>query len=132
MNEKIGSQLTLLKRCCLDFQFELCLFILSCFFRMVTVQKVTKRSINTQVHYHSEKKKTTNFSHFHSVNNALRQTLVHYFSAFKAVHSKSTQHSLVRWTDRLECYFYLCENHCILGGRRSVFHKHQEWRRNLS
>ena len=90
MNEKIGSQVTLLKRCCLDFQFELCpfmkrccldfqfelclfmkrccldfhfelcsfilscLFILSCAFRMVTVRKVTKRSINTQVHYHSE------------------------------------------------------------------------------
>ena len=24
MNEKIGSQVTLLKRCCLNFQFELC------------------------------------------------------------------------------------------------------------
>ena len=84
MNEKIGSQVTLLKRCCLDFQFELypfikrcfldfefelcpfmkmycldfhfelCLFILRCVFRMVTVRKVTKRSINTQVHYHYE------------------------------------------------------------------------------
>ena len=45
MNEKIGSQVTLLKkscfdfqfelcpfmkRCCLDFHFELCSFILSC------------------------------------------------------------------------------------------------------
>ena len=70
MNEKIGSQVTLLKRCCLDFQFELCPFmkrccldfhfelcpfILSCFFRMVTVQKVTKKFINTQVHCHSKK-----------------------------------------------------------------------------
>ena len=65
MNEKIGFQVTLLKMCCLNFQFELypfmkmccldfhfelCHFILSCVFRMVTVQKVTKRSINTQVH----------------------------------------------------------------------------------
>ena len=69
MNEKIGFQVTLLKRCCLDFQFklcsfvkrccldfqfELCSFILSCVFRMVTVRKVTKRPINTQVHCHSE------------------------------------------------------------------------------
>ena len=83
MNEKIGSEVTLLKRCCLDFQFELCpfmkrccldfqfklclfmkrcclnfhfelcLFILSCVFRMVTVRKVTNRFINTQVHCHS-------------------------------------------------------------------------------
>ena len=87
MNEKIGSQVTLLKRCCLDFQFELCSFmkrccwdfqfescpfmkrcclnfhfelcpfILGCVFRMVTVRKVTKRSINTQVHFHSENSK---------------------------------------------------------------------------
>ena len=69
MNEKIGSQVTLLKRCCLDFQFEfcsfmkrcyldfhfkLCPFILSCIFRMVTALKVTKRFINTQVHCHSD------------------------------------------------------------------------------
>ena len=32
MNEKIGFQVTLLKRCCLDFQFELCPLILSCVF----------------------------------------------------------------------------------------------------
>ena len=36
------------------FHFELCHFILSCVFRMVTVRKVTKRSINTQVHCYSE------------------------------------------------------------------------------
>ena len=69
MNEKIGSQVTLLKRCCLDFQFELCpfmkrcyldfhfelcLFILSSVFRMVTFRKVIKWSINTQLHCHSE------------------------------------------------------------------------------
>ena len=69
MNEKIGSQVTLLKRCyldfqfelcpfmkrcCLDFHFELCPFILSCVFKMVTIWKVAKRSINTQVHCHSE------------------------------------------------------------------------------
>ena len=30
MNEKIGSQVTFLKRCCLDFQFELCPFIKRC------------------------------------------------------------------------------------------------------
>ena len=91
---------------------------MSCVFRMVTVRKVTKRSINTQIHCHS-KIQQTNFSHFHSVNSALRQPLVHYFSAFKVVHSESTQHSLVRWTDRLEYYFYLCEDHCILEGRLS-------------
>ena len=85
MNEKIGSQVTLLKRCyldfqfelcpfkkrcclefqfelypfmkrcCLDFHFEFCLFILSCVFRMVNVRKITKRSINIQVHCHSER-----------------------------------------------------------------------------
>ena len=69
MNEKIGSQVTLLKwccldfqfelcpfmkRCCLDFHFELCPFIFSCVFRLVTVRKVTKRSINPQVHCHSK------------------------------------------------------------------------------
>ena len=84
MNEKIGSQVSLLKRCCFNFQFELCpfmnryyldfhfelcpfmnrcyldfhfmlcIFILSCVFRMVTIWKVTKRYINTQVHCHSK------------------------------------------------------------------------------
>ena len=44
------------------------------------MQKVTKRSINTQIHCHSY----SEFFFFpkkvgHSVNNALRQALVHYF-----------------------------------------------------
>ena len=30
MNEKIDSRVTLLKRCCLDFQFELCPFMKRC------------------------------------------------------------------------------------------------------
>ena len=69
MNEKIGSQVTLLKKCCLDFQFELCPFIkrccldfhfelcpfiLSCVFMLVTIRKVTKKFIKTQVHCHFE------------------------------------------------------------------------------
>ena len=30
MNKKIGSQVNLLKRCCLNFQFELCPFMKRC------------------------------------------------------------------------------------------------------
>ena len=67
-------------------------------FRMVTVRKVTKRSINTKVHCHSS-----------FITNSVIQ-----WSALIFQHLESTQHSLVRWTDRLEYYFYMCEDHYIL------------------